>query len=213
MVSASPMANSTRVPSTHRRQPGGTVERSGLICRVKYTNTLPDIPFDPKSIKYPFNRQRFIKYKPTTLEKLCKVELHTDFDLGVNIDLINPETYIRPADCADNMQDNALLADDDHKRNDTKRSQIHRTPTTFFRPSEYISQDFKQYGVSKEKTESRLEVKDKFKDEEIYKDREAQIKAIEKTFEDVVQPIEEHYNKKGVTPVEILPLLPDFEMW
>ena len=28
---------------------------------LKYTNTLPDIPFDPKSIKYPFSRNRFIK--------------------------------------------------------------------------------------------------------------------------------------------------------
>ena len=39
---------------------------------LKYTNTLPDIPFDPKSIKYPFSRNRFIKviisYEPHTLK-------------------------------------------------------------------------------------------------------------------------------------------------
>ena len=64
------------------------------------------------------------------------------------------------------------------------RSGIHKRQVTFFRASEYISQDFKQYGVSKEKTESRIDVKEKLKDEELYKDREAQIKAIEKTFED-----------------------------
>ena len=40
--------------------------------------------------------------------------------------------------------------------------------------------------MSKEKTESRIDIKEKFKDEEIYKDREAQIKAIEKTFEDAL---------------------------
>jgi len=52
--------NEGRSPARNRR-PGGTVERSGLICRVKYTNRLPDIPFDPKSIRYPFSRDRFIK--------------------------------------------------------------------------------------------------------------------------------------------------------
>lgn len=66
------------------------------------------------------------------------------------------------------------------------RSNIHKKQVTFFRASEYISQDFKQYGVSKEKTESRIDVKEKFKDDEIYKDRDAQIKAIEKTFDDAL---------------------------
>ena len=115
-------ASGSRSPSAHRRGQQGTgVERSGLVCRVKYTNTLPDIPFDSKSIKYPFSRNRFLEYKPTTLEKLCKVELHTDFDLGVNIDLINPETYIRPPGVELEPDDNALLQDDDSKKNDTKR--------------------------------------------------------------------------------------------
>merc|ERR1712048_1415921 len=102
--------NPGRSPARSRR--GGMAERSGLICRVKYTNRLPDIPFDPKSIKYPFARERFIKYKPTTLEKLCKVELHTDFDLGVNIDLIDPETYIRPPNATLAPEDSALLNDE-----------------------------------------------------------------------------------------------------
>merc|ERR1711970_1486210 len=140
-----------------------TSSKSGLICRVKYTNTLPDIPFDSKSIKYPFRRDRFIKYKPTTLEKLCKVELHTDFDLGVNIDLINPETYIRPPTVDIDPKDNELLQEDDVKsKSSSRRSNIHKKQVTFFRASEYISQDFKQYGVSKEKTESRIDVKEKF---------------------------------------------------
>ena len=65
-------------------------------------------------------------------------------------------------------------------------SGLHKKQFTFFRPSEYISQDFKQYGVSKERAESRIDIKDKFKDDEIYKDREEQIKAIEKTFEDAM---------------------------
>jgi len=204
-----------RSPARNRR-PGGTIERSGLICRVKYTNRLPDIPFDPKSIKYPFPRERFIKYKPTSLEKLCKVELHTDFDLGVNIDLIDPETYVSPENVALQPEDQTLLQEEDTKgKNDSKRSSIHNKEVTFFRASEYISQDFKQYGTSKAGTESKIGagVKDRFKDDEIYKDREAQIKAIEKTFKDAETEFLTHYSKKDVTAVEVLPLLPDFEMW
>ena len=47
----------------------------------------------------------------------------------------------------------------------------------------------------------------------LYLDREKQIEAIEKTFEDSKLPIEEHYSKKGVYPVEIMSVLPDDKMW
>ena len=52
------------VPSKSRQQDGED-RRADLICRVKYSNTLPDIPFDPKFIAYPFDSQRFISYNPT----------------------------------------------------------------------------------------------------------------------------------------------------
>lgn len=43
-------------------------------------------------------------------------------------------------------------------------------------------------------------------------DRESQIKAIEKTFVDSKQPVEKHYSKPNVVPVEILPVFPDFKV-
>lgn len=43
-------------------------------------------------------------------------------------------------------------------------------------------------------------------------DRESQIKAIEKTFEDNKKPIDKHYSKPNVVPVEILPVYPDFKV-
>lgn len=30
-----------------------------MVCRVKYCNSLPDIPFDPKFITYPFDQNRY----------------------------------------------------------------------------------------------------------------------------------------------------------
>ena len=65
-----------------------------IYCvKVKYLNTLPDIPFDPKFIAYPFDPNRFIKYNSTSLEKNFKWDILCEQDLGVRIDLINPETY------------------------------------------------------------------------------------------------------------------------
>ena len=64
---------------------------SELVGRIKYQNNLPDIPFDPKSIKYPFDPNRFIQFKSTTLEKNFKWEILNEQDLGVRIDLINQD--------------------------------------------------------------------------------------------------------------------------
>jgi len=49
-------------------------------------------------------------------------------------------------------------------------------------------------------------------EETLYMDRDSQIKAIEKTFEDNKKPIERHYSKPNVVPVEILPVYPDFKV-
>ena len=44
--------------------------RSELVCRVKYGNSLPDIPFDPKFIAYPFevSGKSSVLCKETTLD-------------------------------------------------------------------------------------------------------------------------------------------------
>jgi hypothetical protein len=44
-------------------------------------------------------------------------------------------------------------------------------------------------------------------------DRDSQIKAIKKTFEDSQKLIDKHYSKPNVVPVEILPVYPDFKVF
>ena len=66
-----------------------------LLCRIKYQNNLPDIPFEPKSIAYPFDANRYVHYKSTSLEKNYKWDILNEQDLGVRIDLINQD-YNRP---------------------------------------------------------------------------------------------------------------------
>uniref|UniRef100_A0A9J8CL89 RNA polymerase II-associated factor 1 homolog n=2 Tax=Cyprinus carpio TaxID=7962 RepID=A0A9J8CL89_CYPCA len=197
--------------SAHRSVP----ERSGVVCRVKYGNSLPDIPFDPKFITYPFDQHRFVQYKATSLEKQHKHELLTEPDLGVTIDLINPDTYrIDPSILLD-PADEKLLEEEIQAPSSSKRSQQHAKVVPWMRKTEYISTEFNRYGVSNEKVEVKIgvSVKQQFTEEEIYKDRDSQIAAIEKTFEDAQKSIAQHYSKPRVTPVEVLPVFPDFKMW
>ncbi|XP_058882652.1 RNA polymerase II-associated factor 1 homolog [Acipenser ruthenus] len=197
--------------SSHRTIP----ERSGVVCRVKYCNSLPDIPFDPKFITYPFDQHRFVQYKATSLEKQHRHELLTEPDLGVTIDLINPDTYRIDPNIILDPADEKLLEEDIQAPSSSKRSQQHAKVVPWMRKTEYISTEFNRYGVSNEKVEVKIgvSVKQQFTEEEIYKDRDSQIAAIEKTFEDAQKPVTQHYSKPRVTPVEVMPVFPDFKMW
>jgi RNA polymerase II-associated factor 1 len=52
-----------------------------------------EIPFDPKMLKYPFEKNRFIKYNITSLEENYKWNIHTEQNLGININLLDPHAY------------------------------------------------------------------------------------------------------------------------
>nr|XP_018670805.1 RNA polymerase II-associated factor 1 homolog [Ciona intestinalis] len=52
-----------------------------------------------------------------------------------------------------------------------------------------------------------------FKQDDLYKDRDGQIAAIQKTFEDSKKEITKHYSKPNVFPVDVLPIYPDMKMW
>ncbi|XP_053328508.1 RNA polymerase II-associated factor 1 homolog [Spea bombifrons] len=197
--------------SSHRTLP----ERSGVVCRVKYCNSLPDIPFDPKFITYPFDQNRFVQYKATSLEKQHKHDLLTEPDLSVTIDLINPDTYRIDANVLLDIADEKLLEEEIQAPSSSKRSQQHAKVVPWMRKTEYISTEFNRYGASNEKPEVKIgvSVKQQFTEEDIYKDRDSQIAAIEKTFEDSQRPISQHYSKPRVTPVEVMPVFPDFKMW
>ena len=108
---------------------------------MKYCNNLPDIPFDPKFIAYPFDTQRFISYNPTGLERNYKYELLTEHDLGVAIDLINPDAYSvnefdKPAMHPD---DEKLLEEEMNTVTNTKRSSQHSIALSWMRRPDYIS--------------------------------------------------------------------------
>ena len=54
--------------------------------------------------------------------------------------------------------------------------------------------------------------KDILNQEGTYKDREAQLAAIEKTFSDTKKPITKHHSKAGVYATEVMHVYPDFKV-
>ncbi|KAL3102186.1 hypothetical protein niasHS_003595 [Heterodera schachtii] len=207
----------------HSHQQRRTYERSvDFICRVKYGNTLPDLPFEPKFLQSPFiSLNRFIGYKPSSLEKCFKYELLTEPDLNVKIDLIDPMTYHCEPDEKTTLDpiDEQLLEDESASQLNTRRSIQHRKVVPWMRKTEYISTEFSRYGIGQtgaERPDTKIGygMKNRIKDESFeYKGRDSQIAAIQRTFSEVQKPVRHHYSKKGVTAVEEMPIFPDFELW
>lgn len=173
-----------------------SIIRSELITKVKYCNTLPDIPFDLKFITYPFDPERFIQYNPTSLERNFRYEVLTEHDLGVNIDLINRDLYQTDSFAQLDPADEKLLEEDTHTQQDSMRSKYHAKSVSWLRKSEYISTEQTRFQPqTMEKVEAKVgyNVKKSFVEETLYMDREAQVRAIEKTFEESKKEIKQHY--------------------
>ena len=101
--------------------------RSELVCRVKYCNTLPDIPFDPKFLNLNsfLDSQRFVQYKPTSLERNYKSELQTEHDMGITVDLVLADAYALPSEDIElDPKDEKLLEEDFGTTVDRKRRSV-----------------------------------------------------------------------------------------
>ena len=116
-------------------------------------------------------------------------------------------------------RDEKLLEDEQQTVGDRKRSKRHAYSLSWMRKPDYISTEQTRYQPTTiEKIESKVGFAVRKKmgtTHQTYMDREAQIIAIEKTFEDAKVPIERHFDKevRDVYPVEVLPLVPDGDMW
>ncbi|XP_065833268.1 RNA polymerase II-associated factor 1 homolog isoform X2 [Oscarella lobularis] len=191
--------------------------RSDFLCRVKHKNTLPDIPFDKKSLAYPFESNRFVQYSATTLERNFKHDLLAEADLGYAIDLIDLDAYGTAEEKHDALDeiDAMLVEEEATPQGDKKRSRQHAKSVSWLRKTEYISTEYNRFQTSNETPETKLgyNVKKMFQEKDIYKDRQSQIDAIEGSFEAAKKPVLRHHTKPGVTAKEVLPLLPDFDMW
>lgn len=216
------MSSQMRPSSNGRPSVSKPTIGNSLYVKVKFNNTLPDIPFDPKFIVNPLDISRYVDYETTSLEQNSKHELLTPMDLGVDIDLILPERYAIPDNPVHDLEDDRLINDDEPLIQSTKKSQrdkphsqLHNKVVPWLKKTEYISTEYNRYGSSNEKTETKVgyNVRKNMREDEIFLDKESQIKAINQTFEEAKKPIEKHPTKPDVHATRVMPLYPDYNMW
>ncbi|KAF8567900.1 hypothetical protein P879_04592 [Paragonimus westermani] len=185
-----------------------------LLCRLKYKNALPELPFDPKFLAYPLEPSRFLQYVATSLERNYKHELLTETDVGVEVDLIDPDIFKIDKSVKLHPDDERLLEDENPAAINARKSR-HQKSVSWLRRTEYISTELYNRWNKSDKVESKLgySVKRHLNEEIVYRDRESQIAAIEATFKAAKKPIVKHYSKPNVHAVEVLPVLPDFALW
>eukprot|EP00124_Ichthyophonus_hoferi_P003857 Ihof_evm2s368 gene=Ihof_evmTU2s368 len=186
-----------------------------LLCRIKYRNTLPDIPFDAKLLAYPFDPLRFIRYRPSSVEIAHKFDLISESNLNIPIDLIDPDAYHVSANATLHKDDLALLEDigDMEKSGTKQRKATHHMEVYWLRKTQWISSEHRQYGMTNEQiVEKRQRQKEKANLAE--DDIQNEVQAIEKTF--TVTNMKKTWKHPTVPTrkaLEEMPLLPDFQNW
>jgi len=189
---------------------------SEFICTMKFRNTLPDIPFDPKFLVYPFDVHRYVRYVPTSLETSYKHPLLARPDDAIPIDLIDPDTYNPPDPKPPLSPSDEQLIRPVAASASTGREK-NRPTVAWLRKTEYITSEYdKLYGQGDRADlkhqlgkQTALELE---KAGEMNRNTEAQIKAIESSFQAASHP-PVHPSDPSLTPTLILPIFPDFQLW
>ncbi|KAH7479103.1 hypothetical protein PRIC1_009344 [Phytophthora ramorum] len=131
-------------------------KQSEFLASLEFRNSLPDIPFDTKFVKYPHEPERLIKYKPNTLEMDYTYEIHEEPNLGLTIDLIDPAKYEAPTDPEplEVGDEQALMMKEDHMG--TKGRSKVRPTVSWLRRTEYMGNDLYD-SVHKFKSEAEIQ--------------------------------------------------------
>ncbi|KAA0051046.1 hypothetical protein IC582_002785 [Cucumis melo] len=193
-----------------------------FLCKLKFRNELPDTSAQPKLMSLRKEKDHYTRYTITSLEKTYKPQLYVEPDLGIPLDLLDLSVYNPPSVRVPLApEDEELLRDDVLKTPVKKDGGIKRKerPTdkgvAWLVKTQYISplsiESTKQSLTEKQAKELR-EMKGGRNILENLNNRERQIKEIEASFEACKsRPI--HATNKNLYPVEVLPLLPDFDRY
>lgn len=192
-----------------------------FLCKLKFRNELPDPSAQPKLMALKKDKDRFTKYTITSLEKMYKPKLFVEPDLGIPLDLLDLSIYNPPSVRPPLAPEDEELLHDDEAVTPIKKDGIRRKerPTdkgvSWLVKTQYISplsmESTKQSLTEKQAKELR-ELKGGRNLLENLNDRDRQIKEIEKSFEaSKLRPV--HATDKNLEPVEVMPLLPDFDRY
>lgn len=76
------MANKSAVTASSKK---GTE----FLCKIRYKNTLPELPFGPKLLDYPLDEEKFTQFQFSDWLKRTEYPTLTEYDLGYPINLVD----------------------------------------------------------------------------------------------------------------------------
>ena len=80
--------------NNNAKKPQPTTATSDFICTLKFSNNLPDLPFEPKLLTVPLDPLRLYKFQPeNSLERDYKHSIIPEADLGIPLNLVDPHTF------------------------------------------------------------------------------------------------------------------------
>ncbi|KAG2576830.1 protein PAF1 homolog [Panicum virgatum] len=193
-----------------------------FLCKHKFRNELPDPSAQLKWLPLNKDKDRYTKYRITSLEKNYMPKMIVPEDLGIPLDLLDMSVYnpsaVQPPIAP---EDEELLRDDEvltpikqegirKKERPTDKGVSWLVKTQYISP---LSTDAAKTSLTekqaKERRESRMG-RNAFLDS--LNDREKQIKAIEESFRAAKsRPV--HQTKRGMQAEWVMPLLPDFDRY
>eukprot|EP00195_Chlamydomonas_chlamydogama_P014240 CAMPEP_0202909366 /NCGR_PEP_ID=MMETSP1392-20130828/49130_1 /ASSEMBLY_ACC=CAM_ASM_000868 /TAXON_ID=225041 /ORGANISM="Chlamydomonas chlamydogama, Strain SAG 11-48b" /LENGTH=471 /DNA_ID=CAMNT_0049599097 /DNA_START=124 /DNA_END=1539 /DNA_ORIENTATION=- len=190
-----------------------------FLASIRFKNDLPEIPGDPKMLVNQVQSNRLAAFNLTTLELEPKRDLVLPPDLGIPITVLDVDRYAVPANSQPQLDpaDAALLGGADDRLLPgsvlPKARAMRNTEVSWLMRTTYISNDtdaVRKPGYNEKTAKSMRQAAAEVEPED--ESREAQIAAIEASFEAAQQPPVHHKNP-ALQPVEVLPVFPDFECW
>ncbi|XP_044487061.1 protein PAF1 homolog [Mangifera indica] len=193
-----------------------------FLCKLKFRNELPDPSAQPKLMTLKKDKDRFTRYTITSLEKNYKPQLYVEPDLGIPLDLLDLNVYNPPKGVRIPLapEDEELLRDDDvvtpvkkdgirKKERPTDKGVSWLVKTQYISP---LSMESTRLSLTEKQAKEMKEMKGGRNILDNLNDRDRQIKDIEASFEaSKLRPI--HSTNKSLRPVQIWPLVPDFERY
>lgn len=174
---------------------------------------MPDIPFDPKLLRYPSEPERLIKYRPISLESEYVHQLHLEPHLGLPIDLIDSDNYEVPTTPAVLPKEDADIfrMADENESNRKEMGKV-RPAVSWLRRTEYMGNDLYD---SVHKFQNEIDLQDKMQkqleqqiskhvDQTLEDRANASFDELPKKMEDFVHP----YNKAR-KPAHVWSIFPD----
>ncbi|KAA8540353.1 hypothetical protein F0562_024728 [Nyssa sinensis] len=221
-ISGSRMGERTTTLLSGERIENRLKKPTTFLCKLKFRNELPDPTAQPKLLSLRRGKDRFTKYAITSLEKVHKPQLYVEPDLGIPLDLLDLSVYNPPKGkrLPLDPEDEALLREDDPvtpiKKDGIKRKE---RPTdkgvSWLVKTQYISPlstEATKQSLSEKQAKELRETRGGRNILENFNNRERKIREIEASFEACKsRPV--HATNSKLQPIEILPLLPDFDRY